>query len=562
MIEGYTRSGSWGTRIWPDYISATAQAAPERAAVIDTAGTLTYGELCNLVDRLALHLLELGIRKEDRFGVQMPNWREFILMRFALAKIGAVAMPLPVDWRQKEVEYALVATEAVGILAPSLYRGRDYVAEHAEIAPALAAMRTRIVVGSNGAPPPGWISMGALLEDPIERRTPAERLASVRPGANEVDLIATTSGSNAAPKLVVRTPNCYLATTRQFVEHRGHFTGDDVVASLVPITRGMGHYIGVASSVMSGSTMALLEQFSPEGALRWLEQSRATVAVAVPTQIVKILQLPNFDSYDLSALRLVVNGGAAIAPAIAEEAERRFGCTVLSAYGSVEGATPVCTAADDLPHQRYNTVGRVMPGMELRVVDDAGKPVPTGAAGEIVYRGPGLSLGLWRDPDAYRAMLDEEGWFRTGDLGALDEDGYLSIVGRKKEIIIRGGINISPLEVEGLLQTHPSVRQVAVVKMPDPVMGERCCAYVVPEPGVEISIATLAAFLDSRGVAKYKFPERVELRKEMPTTPDGGKLLRRALEEDIARLLQQEDAAPAAGKRTAGAQSLQPTSGQ
>lgn len=552
LVERYTAAGYWGTQLWPDYIDATATAAPDRIAIVDARGTLSYRELCVLTQRLALHMLALGIGKEDRFGLQLPNWRHLILLRFALARIGAVALPIPSDWGERDVQYVLATTEASGVIVPYAFRGRQYHAEQMAMAQDLPNLRTRLVVEAPHLPPTGWIALEALLDDAIERRTSTVGLDTVRPDANEVDIIVPTSGSSAAPKLVVRTPNCFLATTRQFVENRGFFTGEDVVAGLAPITRGMGYYVGVAGPIVCGSTMALLERFSPEAALRWLEQTRATVAVAVPTQIVKMLQLPDFDAYDLSSLRMVVNGGAAIAPGIAAEAERRFGCVVLSAYGSVEGAVPVCTAADDPASKRYHTVGQVLPGMELRIVNDAGEPLPARIAGEIVYRGPGLSLGFWRDPEAYRAMLDGDGWFRTGDLGMLDEEGYLSVVGRRKEIIIRGGINISPAEVEGLLQECPGVQQVAVVKMPDPVLGERCCAYVVPDANSAIDMAMLADFLAARGVAKYKFPERVELRSELPTTPDGGKVLRRALEEDIAHLLQAEQVAGSGhqGRRT------------
>jgi len=541
LIERYTRAGYWGTRIWPDYIDATAQEAPGRPAIIDSRGTLTYGEFALLTQRLALHLMAIGVRKEDRFGIQLPNWREFLLMRFAAARMGAIAVPLPADWRAKEVEQVLAATGAAGILTSGPFHGRDYVAEHTAMAPALPQMRFRLAARL-ASPPAGWKALDALLDDAIEARSAPDALAAVKPGANEVDVIVTTSGSSAAPKLVVRTPNCFLATTRQFTDHRGLLKGDDVVATLAPISRGMGYYAGIASPVVCGSTMALLDRFTPPDALRLLVETRATVAVAVPTQVIKMLQEPDFESYDLSALRLLVNGGAAIPPGVAEETERRFGCVVLSAYGSVEGATPACTAAADPPHKRYHTVGRIMPGMELRIVDDKGSALPTGEAGEVVYRGPGMSLGFWRDPAAYRQLFDRDGWFATGDLGVLDAEGYLKIVGRKKEIIIRGGINISPAEVEGLLQDCPAVRQVAVVKMPDPVLGERACAYVVPAPGAEVSVSVLARFLDARGVAKYKFPERVELRSELPTTPDGAKILRRALEEDIANLLSRESA--------------------
>lgn len=553
LIERYTSEGHWGNRIWPDFIDETAGRWPERNAVIDSAGGLTYGQFRDQIDRLALHLLGLGFRKEDRFGIQLPNWREFLLMRFALAKIGVIAVPLPIDWRRKEVEFVLRETAAVGVLIPETHRGREYLRELEEMRPACPSIRSVLIARTSRSASPDVVCLDDLLSDPIEEREDRSMLARVRPGPNEVDLVVTTSGSTAAPKMVVRTPNCFIATARQFAEYRGMLRGEDVVAGLAPVTRGMGYYIGVAAPILSGSSMALLERFSAETALEWLEKTRATVAVAVPTQIVKMLQVPDLYRYDLQSLRILVNGGASIAPAIAEEAERRFGCVVLSAYGSVEGATPACTAQDDPPIKRYHTVGRAMPGMELRVVGDDGKPLPSGGAGEVLYRGPGLSLGFWRNSGGYRALLTQDGWFQTGDLGSLDEEGYLTIVGRKKEIIIRGGINISPSEIEGLLQEHEDIAAVAVVKMPDPVLGERCCAFIVPAPGGSVTVASLADFLDRRGVAKYKFPERVELRPELPMTPDGQKIMRKALEEEIAELLKREAAEELRPVRTARA---------
>lgn len=541
MIDRYTSAGFWGDRIWPDYIDRTADEDPARTAIIDARGRLAYGDFRRVVNRTAVSLLQAGIGREDRVALHLPNWREFIIMRFALARIGAISVPVPIDWQAKEVQYVLAATEAAALVIPARFGNRDFVLEHRDMMSSLPALRLRILAGAD-APPADWVSLQSWMDDTTDIREQEEKLYASQPGANDVDLIVSTSGSSAAPKLVVRTPNCFLATTRQFVEHRGRLGGNDVIAGLAPITRGMGYYIGVASAVMAGSTMALLEKFSPEAALDWLAGTGATVAVAVPTQIIKMLQVKAFDQYRFGSLRMIVNGGAAIPPGVAREAEERFGCVILSAYGSVEGATPACTAPEDPPEMRHATVGRIMPGMEVRTVDDDGKETPVGQPGEVVYRGPGLSLGFWRNPDAYRELLDADGWFRTGDLGVIDEQGFLRIVGRKKEIIIRGGINISPAEVEGLLHECPGVKQVAIVKMPDPVLGERCCAYVVPDSGVELSVPVLAAFLDSRKVAKYKFPERVEVREHLPMTPDGGKVLRRALEEDILHILGQEAA--------------------
>lgn len=538
-IERYTRSGDWGQRIWPDFIAQTARAAPDRPAIVDSAGTITYREFDDMLDRLALGLLRFGIAKEDSVGLQMPNWREFLLLRFALAKIGAIAVPLPIDWRQKEVRDVLAATEAVAVLVPLTHHHRNYVAEMRELQIACPHIRTIIVARSGDALPAGCTHFERLLSAG-EVSHGRDELARMRPGANEVDLVVTTSGSTAAPKMIVRTPNCFIATARQFADHRGRFGGDDVVAAIAPIARGMGYYIGVAAAILRGSTMALLERFSPEAALAWLERTRASVAVAVPTQLVKMLEVPDLARYDLGRLRILVNGGAPIAPAIAEAVERKLGCVLLTAYGSVEGATPTATAPEDPPQKRYRTVGRVMPGMELRVVGEDGRDLPAGSAGEVVYRGPGLSLGFWRNASGYRRQLGAEGWFPSGDLGVLDDEGYLSIVGRIKEIIIRGGINISPSEVEGLLQEHADVAAVCVVKMPDPVLGERCCAFVVPANGKQVTVEELARFLAGRGVAKYKFPERVELRSALPLTPDGGKVMRKALEDEIAAIVARE----------------------
>lgn len=539
VITRYTQAGFWGSRIWTDYIDETARQAPERIAIMDSAGSLTYAEFRRAIGHLALQLVELGIKKEERFGIQLPNWHEFVIIRFALAKIGAVSVPLPADWRRKEVEYVLGTSEAVGLVAPLQFRGRDYVSEYADLGASVPTIRTRLVARAGAEPVPGWRSLGSLIDG---RREPAGAggLASLRPGANEVDLIVTTSGSTAAPKMVVRTPNCFLTTTRQFVEHRGLLTGSDVVAGLAPIARGVGYWIGVAAPVVAGCTMALLDRFTPEAAVQWIARTRATVAIAVPTQIVKMLDVPDLARHDLRGFRLFVNGGAAIAPSAAEEAERRFGCVIMSAYGAVEGGIPTCTAVDDPPEKRFRTVGRALPGMEMRIVDDDGRPLPPGSPGEIVYRGPNVSVGFWRNAEGYRQLFDDAGWFRSGDLGVIDEQGYLTIVGRKKEIIIRGGINISPTEVEGLLQDHPALRQVAIVKMPDPVLGERCCAYVVPAPGASVTVESLAEFLAARDVAKYKFPERVELCGDLPTTGEGGKVLRRALEDDIRTKLERE----------------------
>ncbi len=331
---------------------------------------------------------------------------------------------------------------------------------------------------------------------------------------------------------MLRTPNVFLTLGHHIVE-RARLGPSDVVLAVAPINQGTGYSMALVAALIAGCRNVLLDRFDAEAALELIERERVTVAVGVPTHMIKMMNSPRVGQTDLSSLRLFYHAGAPIAPDAAAEFARKFDCRLMEAYGALDGGTPVHTLYDDASEKVFGTVGKVCAGMVLKIIGDDGQTLPPNAVGEVVYYGPNCAVGLFDDPNH---AFDAEGWFHSGDLGVLDEQGYLRIVGRKKNIIIRGGQNISPREIEDALISHPKIQDIAIVKMPDPVMGEKACAFVVPKPGQMVTVEDCLDYLVVRSFAKYKVPERVENIPEFPLLPNG-KVDRKLLEAEILRRL-------------------------
>lgn len=538
MIDRYTRTGLWKNKTWTDYIYENAKRFPNKEAIVDRKHRITFQQWKDSVDQMAINLLRLGIEKEDRVGLQLPNWWEFICLRFALHRIGAISIPLPPDWRQREIGHILKETEAKAFFIPECFRNFNYMEMAEMLWKELPKLKYIIVVGENLSKLSRGMHPFDSLLSPVSKKE-IERLDSIKISPDEVDIIASSSGSTAFPKLVLRTPNQVGAMLGPIAE-RHELTPEDTVLGMAPITRGVG-YLAVGTALVSGAKLVLLERFLPEETLKLMVQEDITVALGVPTEIIKILACPDVSKYHFKSLRCFTNGGAALPPAVAEELARKLKCKVMSGYGAVEGGLPTWTSLDDPPEKAYTTVGRTLPGMEIAIFDDSGKPVPPGVTGEVVYRGANCSLGFYKNIEDYQMLFNPQGWFFSGDLGQIDHEGYLKIVGRKKEIIIRGGANISPQEIEELLHTHPKIEQVVVVKMPDKVMGEKACAYVVPKANQTISFEEMISFLRGKDLSTYKLPERLEIVKALPMTASE-KVLKKELEKDIALKLKREGA--------------------
>ncbi len=532
VFREYREKGYWEAATLSDVWDRNAREYPDREAIADSRTRLTWAEAKTWIDRMALGFLELGFQKEDMIVVQLPNSVELCLLRVACERAGLLCLPVLPSWRHREMEYTLDRVEAAGIVAPRMSRGFDYYEMIREIRPRFAKLKQVFGVGDNV--PEGAISLRGMAKRALEREYPPDCLERTKCKPEEFSLVAQTSGSTGFPKFVESPLYCRMYEGKVFAR-RFEITDRDVIGVLSPATGGPNIPAYYSAPPMHAKVV-MLEHFSPEEAFEAIEKERITFAGVVPTMLAMMLQDPTRSKHNLDSLRCFYCAGAVLPPEVGKEAQEQFGCTIVQVYGAMDAGGMTLHGVSDPDEVRLYTVGKPGEGNEIRLVDDAGKEGPGVEVGEILARGPTLVTGYYKDPEAMKSVWTEDGWYRTGDLGRFDERGNLVIVGRKKEMIIRGGQNIYPVEIENLLMTHAQVSQVAVVKMPDPMMGEKACAYVVLEGGQGLTFEQMAAFLQGRGVAAYKLPERLEIIDALPLLASG-KVDKKLLEKDVAEKL-------------------------
>jgi non-ribosomal peptide synthetase component E (peptide arylation enzyme) len=351
---------------------------------------------------------------------------------------------------------------------------------------------------------------------------------------DEVYSLKITSGTTARPKIFTYTENGYVAAAYNLVEAL-KLTSKDVVAAIAPVTQGLGQLVGFGAATVAGCKVVLIPHFDAAHVVQIMAKQKITVGVAVPTMISKLLTVPQLKRQDLRSLRAFQLGGALLPPVLAERFENSFGCKIINTYGSSEGPIPFSTRLNDSDYIRRETVGSLHPGHEVRIVDSRGKSLSHGEIGEIMSRGPSTGSGYFDDSEANREAFTQDGWFRHGDLGYIDDQGIGRIVGRKKEIIIRGGQNISPKEIEEAILLMPEIAEVVVIGLPDPVYGERVCACVVLKESYEpLTLKDITAFLEREGMAPYKLPERMEILRDFPRS-GGGKIRKDLLVKEILK---------------------------
>jgi acyl-CoA synthetase (AMP-forming)/AMP-acid ligase II len=370
-----------------------------------------------------------------------------------------------------------------------------------------------------------WVTL-----DQLRRALDPADPAPDRPSdANDVMRIAFTSGTTGEPKAVMHTANTTLYMTRRENEERG-IDGDATILVLLPVglNAGFGTIVQVANA---GARGVLMEKFSPTALLDLVERHRVTTFLTAPTALLAILRDDSLDDRDLSSLRVVQTGGSSTPVKVLSEANERLGCPVIDLYGMLETGVTSWTDPDEPYEEWVGTVGRPYPFMRIRILDSDGQEVPVGVEGEIVKTGPTISVGYYRNPDKNKESRTTDGWFRSGDRGFIDTAGRLTISGRSKDMIIHGGANIWPRELEEILVKHPDVADVAVVGIHDDYFGENACACVIPRPGTSPTLEDLIAFMKD-DVAKYKLPQRLELFESFPLGPTG-KVLKRDLTNDV-----------------------------
>lgn len=523
-----------------EYLERTINRVPDKAAFVFREKTVTWRELGQIVDRLVLTFIDLGIGHGDKVAVLFPNRLEFIYSTLALAKIGAVLIPVSERLREREIRYILDRTEAVALIMIPEFWGFSFSNLIAEIKKDLPKLKHVIV--SEKKNHPYELLMEELIEREWEKLYPDDYYHRVYLKENPVEAddlleIVFTSGTTGEPKGVMHTHNTRCRSALGTI-NGVRLSSEDVWLIMAPLSHTTALVNAFYTSVISGSCGVLLETWNVEEALKEIERNRVTIPIGVPTMAIMMLQHPELEKYDISSLRTMVLAGAPLPVEVARQIIEKMGCYVTSAYGMTETAISNITSLDDPIEVVCRTVGRPQPGMEHKVVDKNRRIVPIGQEGEACARGQNVCIGYFKDPNRTAGVIDDRGWIYSGDLAKMDEHGNLIIVGRIKDMIVRGGENISPTEIEDILYTYPKVKQVAVIGIPDERLGEKTCACIIPKEGESISYEEIKAFFKDK-VARFKIPDRIEIMEEFPTTPSG-KIRKVELREIMARKVQSE----------------------
>jgi acyl-CoA synthetase (AMP-forming)/AMP-acid ligase II len=528
--EQFTDAGYWVDRTLTEYAEATAEDDPDRTAIVDRYGSYTYGELLDAAADLASGLAALGVGRGDVIATQLPNRAEGAILHLAAIELGAVLNPIVSIYRESEVGYMLEKLETSVYVAPREFNGFEYVDMALEMADDHPYLDHVISVGGDVDDP-----LVTPFETVRERGATADEPAVEPLGPNDLALVQFTSGTTGKPKAAMHTENTLLASQRGQVD-RLDLREDEIVFTPSPIGHLTGIQHGYRLAIMLGTTCVFQEKWDAETGLSWIEEESCTY-MAGATPFVRDLTLhEDRSAYDTESLRQIMTAGAPCPAEVVRQAHESFeNVTVCRGWGQTENTLPTLNPPDAPAEKLETTDGTPYGGMEVRVrkpgeLEDA---LP-GEEGELQVRGPFLFLGYLDDPERTAASFTEDGWFKTGDKAIIDADGYVTIKGRIKDIIIRGGENIPVREIEEYLHEHPKVEDGAIVAMPDDRLQERACAYVLSvDPDDPLTFEEMVEHLKAQGIATQKLPERLELVEELPMTASG-KVQRYKLREDIA----------------------------
>lgn len=528
----YRQQGLWGDASLADYWQQTARAMPDKIAVVDNHGaSYTYSALDHAASCLANWMLAKGIESGDRIAFQLPGWCEFTVIYLACLKIGAVSVPLLPSWREAELVWVLNKCQAKMFFAPTLFKQTRPVDLILPLQNQLPQLQ-QIVGVDKLAPATSSLSLSQIIADNTSLTT------AITTHGDELAAVLFTSGTEGLPKGVMLTHNNILASERAYCA-RLNLTWQDVFMMPAPLGHATGFLHGVTAPFLIGARSVLLDIFTPDACLALLEQQRCTCMLGATPFVYDLLNVLEKQPADLSALRFFLCGGTTIPKKVARECQQ-LGIKLLSVYGSTESSPHAVVNLDDPLSRFMHTDGYAAAGVEIKVVDDARKTLPPGCEGEEASRGPNVFMGYFDEPELTARALDEEGWYYNGDLCRMDEAGYIKITGRKKDIIVRGGENISSREVEDILLQHPKIHDACVVAMSDERLGERSCAYVVLKaPHHSLSLEEVVAFFSRKRVAKYKYPEHIVVIEKLPRTTSG-KIQKFLLRKDIMRRLTQD----------------------
>jgi non-ribosomal peptide synthetase component E (peptide arylation enzyme) len=509
----YLGAGYWTADVTlAKLLQRNARNWPDRIAVVDAAGRqLSYAQLSERATRLAAALRGRGFVPGDVAGIQLPNRVEAVLCALAVQLAGGIVCPLVTPYRRRELSFIVGRTGMKALVVPGTYRGFD----HDELARSLRADHPELTipVTLTDEPTPGLVRLADLLAEQAPPLDPYDA------DARDVAAILFTSGTEADPKGILHTHNTLLANLRALQSMLGLGDGDGVFMAS-PLGHGTGYGFGTYLAIYLGSTLALLDVWDAARAAELMSRHHSVYTHGATPFVQDLLNSPAAAQADLSDLRYFVTGGATVPPGTAGRVRDVLGCQLLRLYGQTEGFMATLSRVDDPLSTVESTDGRPVAGVEVRVLDEDGNDVPPGIVGECVYKGPHRCVGYLDDDVRAAASVTRDNWFRSGDLVRF-VDGSLSVSGRKKEVINRGGYKYSPREVEDVLANHPDIERVAVVRMDDPRLVDRACAFVVARGGAQPTVRSIGEYLRTSGIASFKWPERVEVVGELPMTASG-----------------------------------------
>jgi len=533
--EKYTSRRWWSGLTFGDILDRAADIHPEKEAFVDRKTRLTYEEAREKTNKLAIGLIDLDIQPLDRVLIQLPNWNEFVFAYFALQKIGAIPVLLIDRYRQLEIDNLISLTGATSWIVAFRYKKTDYVPIINDILKENPEFKNIITVRGYKDHKP-FSSLERLIEDAEMTEDNLARLTSRAPDPMQVAHMGPTGGTTGAPKIVPRTHNS-LITGIEYCSKSWEQNNQDVNLIAGPIGHDLTFTKGFIGSIIMLGKIIFLDSTDDKDICETIEKEKVTSIIWVPTLAQRMLQYRDLDKHDLSSLKKMHSAGGTSHPDLVKDVTKKLKMKFYNGYGGTEGMTTITRTTDDL-ETICTTVGRpTCPYDTYKVIDKEGNDLPPNTQGELVLKGPGVFTGYYNNPKENKEALTKDGFFRTGDVVTIDEKGYIKLTGRIKEMINRGGESISATAIEKLINRHPDVAAVAVIPMPDLLMGERVCAYIQPKAGTQLSVNEIISFLKGQKASVLQLPERIEFIDAMLYT-GAEKLDKKSLREDIEKKLQ------------------------
>ncbi len=531
----YRAKGYWEDRSLTDTFAEIFAKYANRVAVIDRGQSVTYAQLDERATRLALNLLDEGLKPLDRVVMQLPNVVELAYLYFALQKIGCIPIMALPSHRFREMSQFVELSGAVACATLDKTKDFDYRDLVRRIRDANRAMRFGIVLGDA---PSGFMGLGELIERPSRRS--ADELKKIKIDPEDPALFQLSGGTTGVPKLIPRTHNDYVYNSKMAAAVTG-VESDKILLDVLPLAHNLPLACpGLQGFLLHGGKVVLANTTRGEDIFALIERYGVTHIHVVPALLIRWINDPLIQKFDLSSLQIIQSGGQRLQPEVRRRTKELIpSVTVQENFGMAEGML-MFVRLDDPENVRMETVGRpVSPDDEVRLVDDDDNEVAPGEVGELLARGPYTLRGYFGVPEYNARAFSSDGFYRSGDLMRRHPSGNYMVEGRKKDLINRGGEKISAEEIENLILTHPAVQNVACVPMPDPILGERMCACVILRRGHVLTLNELVSFLVKEEIAKHKLPERLEILNDLPLSPFG-KVSKKDLTERIAQMLKEE----------------------